>query len=186
MYIAGPTVPQNETELRILLWEAHDKTRRVAMLEAIGSSSLKKDQMQAEAARLLRAIQDHPLFKSLRIDIQKKISKGDPPAFHLSQRELCQEGGVDHEFYVAVTMQLSQYVHTFPFSVHQLFNFSAGSLESLRMMALPLQFALPFLSRSVEGMRHVSPIKTPEPPSRTARSMQLWRLVSTRGTKSKI
>jgi hypothetical protein len=154
------------------------------MLDAIGSSNPQKDQIQAEAKRLLGEIQSHALFSSFRLEIQKKILKGDPPAFHLSQRELCQEWEVNHDFYVAVTMQLSQYVHTFPISVHQLFNFRAGSLESLRLMALPLQFALPFLARTIEGMHIIFSGKTPEAPSRTLRTMELWQIVSKQGTKS--
>jgi hypothetical protein len=183
MYIAGPAVPKNEIDFRILLWEAHDKTRRLSMLEAIGSIDPQKKQMELDAQRILEEVRKNPLFDSLRGDIKKNITKRDPPAFHLSQKQLCEECGVDYEYYRAVTMQLSQYVHTFPYSVHQLFNFNAGSLEALRLMALPLQFALPFLGRSIDGMHHLFAGKTPHPPSRTARSMELWRIVSSRGVR---
>jgi hypothetical protein len=184
MYIAATSATADERELRLLLWEAHDKTRRLYMLEAIGSSHPQKEKIRADAQRLLALVKEHRLFRTLRTDLQKKVLKGDPPAFNISQRDLCRECDVDYDYYTAVTVQLSQHIHTFPFSVRQLFEFKAGTLDALRLMALPLQFALPFLSRATGGMRVLFPKQTPEPPSRTARSMVLWQAVSSKGTKT--
>ncbi|UUX95557.1 hypothetical protein [Aquabacterium sp. J223] len=183
-YVVGRNASDAERSFRLMLWEAHDKTRRIKMLDAIGSTASELAAMRATADEMLQKLQAHPLYQALRRDLQRQIVKGDPPASHLSQRELCAECGVDFEYYTAVTMQLSQYVHTFPFSVRQLFMFRAGTLESLRMMSLPLQFVLPFLTRVTEGMRELFPGETPSPPSRTARSMTVWRSISAHGTKS--
>jgi hypothetical protein len=183
-YIVAPSASELEREFRLLLWEAHDKTRRIRMAEAIGSTDPKKSKLQADAKDLTSRLKGHSLFSTIRKDVRQKILKGDPPAFHLSQREMCRESGVDYDYYNAITVQLSQYVHTHPYSVHQLFVFRAGSLEGLRMMALPLQFALPFLARVTEGIRDRFPGLTPEPPSRTAQSMALWRMLAQQGVKT--
>lgn len=182
-YVVARNSNEPERAFRLLLWEVHDKTRRVKMLDAIGSDTPLLDEMKVQAEQMLRGLQRDPLYPSLRRDLQKKITKGAPPASHLSQRELCAECGVDFEYYTAVTMQLSQYVHTFPFAVRQLFTFRAGTLDALRMMALPLQFVLPFLTRATEGVRELFPGETPAPPSRTARTMAVWRSISSLGTK---
>jgi hypothetical protein len=80
-------------------------------------------------------------------------------------------------------MLLSQYVHTLPFSVQQLFGFKGGSPESLRLMNQPLQYSLPFLSRATEGMRILFSGPTPEPPSRVARTMAVAIAISMKGLK---
>ena len=182
-YISAVGCSEQEALFRLMLWEAHDKTRRARMLDAIGSRDPRNEKMNTEAAALVSELTRHPVFPSLRRDIQKKIRQGDPPAFHISQRELCIAASIDYDYYVAVTMQLSQYVHTYPFSVRQLFAFKAGELDSLRLMALPVQFTIPFITRIAEGIRQQFPGQTPEPPSRTAQAMLLWRSISTTGIK---
>lgn len=183
VYICAAGQPAEEASFRVLLWETHDKNRRVRMLSAIGSRDTRNPKLIEEAEALVAQLLVHPVFPTLRKDLQKKIVAGDPPAYHLSQKELCAAAGVDHEYYTAVTMQLSQYVHTYPFAVRQLFQFKAGNLESLRLMALPLQFTIPFIARITEGVRLLFPGVTPEPPSRTARAMALWRSISATGVK---
>ncbi len=184
VYIAATGVAQEEREFRVLLWEAHDKTRRAKMLTAIGSISPEAKRICTEAEELVQTVVAHPVFAMLRKDLQKKTRAGDPPAFHMSQRELCEYANVNYDYYTAITVQLSNHVHTYPFSIKQLFNFRAGNLDSLRLMALPLQYVIPFLVRMTDGMRDLFPGKTPEPPSRTARSMELWRILSTQGVRS--
>ncbi|PTT91378.1 hypothetical protein DBR42_03905 [Pelomonas sp. HMWF004] len=135
------------------------------MLKAIGSRDPRNPKLFQEAEELVAKVQAHPVYATVRKELQKKVASSDPPAYHLSQRELCAAASVDYDYYTAVTMQLSQYVHTYPFSVRQLFAFKAGTLESLRLMALPMQYTIPFLARIIEGMREQFPGLTPEAPS---------------------
>ncbi|CAN5432850.1 hypothetical protein BH11PSE9_BH11PSE9_22150 [soil metagenome] len=183
-YIGALGCTAEEAAFRQLLWEAHDKTRRARMLRAIGSSDSRNPKLFAEENELLAKLMKHPLFATIRKELQKSVARGDPPAYHLSQKEICAAASVDHDYYIAVTMQLSQHVHTYPFSVRQLFAFRAGALESLRLMALPVQYTIPFLTRMTEGMRDHFPGFIPEPPSRTARAMAVWREISTAGIKN--
>ncbi len=182
-YVAAMECKADEAGFRVLLWEAHDKSRRAKMLKAIGSTDSRNTQLFREADEYVAKLIDHSFFGVMRKDLQKKVREGEPPAYHLSQREMCAAAEVDHDYYTAVTMQLSQHVHTYPFSVRQLFAFKAGSLDSLRLMALPMQYTIPFLARITECTRSLFPGITPEPPSRTARSMALWRAISTNGLK---
>lgn len=183
VYIGAMDCSAEEAAFRQLLWEAHDKTRRARMLRAIGSRDPRNPTLFKEAEELTAKVMSHPVYATIRKDLQKKVADGDPPAYHLSQREICAAASVDYDYYTAITMQLSQYVHTYPFSVRQLFAFKAGTLDSLRLMALPMQYTIPFLARIAEGVRKQFPGLTPEPPSRTAKSMALWRTISTTGVK---
>lgn len=186
-YIAGHEVAEAERAFRIKLWELHDKTRRLKMFGDIGSTDPRINDIRIEASRLEADLQGLKFFTSLPTEhqavLRQRLAKGDPPAFHLSQRQRCAQSDVNADWYNAVTMQLSQHVHTLPFSVHQLFQFRAGTPEALRLMGLPLQMALPFLARVTLAMAALMPANVPQPPSRTARTMALWRTLAKHGTK---
>lgn len=186
VYISAIGCSVEETTFRQLLWESHDKTRRASMLRAIGSRDPRNPGLFKDSEELIAKVMSHPVFAIIRKDLQKKVVKGDPPAYHLSQRELCVAASIDYDYYTAITMQLSQYVHAHPFSVRQLFAFKAGTLDSLRQMALPMQYSIPFLARITEDVRRLFPGITPDPPSRTAKSMALWRALSTTGVKGTV
>lgn len=183
LYIAAPHVPEEERDFRISLWRLHDKTRRLRMLESLGSKRPEVASIQEECLLLATEVMNHSVFQRTRRDIQRKVREGDPPAFHLSQRERCEADGCNFDYYNIVTMQLSQYVHSLPFALHQLFAFRAGSEEVLQLMSLPFEYVLPFLSRIINEMRALIPTHTPDAPARTARSMAQWRSVYQLGAK---
>jgi len=184
LHIAATAVPEAERDFRISLWELHDQTRRLRMLESIGSKKPEVESIRQRCSTLTAKVTAHPTFQAARRDIQRKTVDGDPPAFHLSQRERCEVGNFNFDYYNTVIMQLSQYVHTMPFALHQLFSFRAGSEEVLPLMALPLEYVLPFLGRVTSETRTLIPTHTPDAPSRTARTMAIWEAVYQRGIKS--
>ncbi len=187
-YIAGHAVTDSERGFRIRLWELHDATRRLKVLAGIGSTDAVLAGIRADAARLLLALEAHEYLASLppvpQAELRLRLRRNDPPDFHLNRRQRCEMSGVDADWHNAITMQLSQHVHTLPFSVHELFQFQAGTPEALRLMTLPLVFALPFLVRVIHGVELLVPGRLPRPPSRTARTMAVWRAVAEQGTKA--
>lgn len=172
-----------EREFRLRAWEFHDQTRRLRMLEAIGSMAPQTDQIRLKAEQLLVGLQACAQFGELHPAQRKKILDGDPPAYLQSQKYRCAAIGVDFDYYNAVTMQLSQHVHTLPFATHQLFQFRAGDKDALHLMSLPPQFVLPFLSRVTLHMAEIFPGRTATPPSRTLKTMQVWRSIAAKGLK---
>ena len=183
-YIANAKADVQEIDFRILLWEAHAKTRRLRMLDLIGSTDPRTETIRQEAKILIAQLQSHSAFGILKKEDKRKLAAGDPPAFHLSQRERCVQSGINFDFYTAVTMQLSQYVHTFPFSIQQLFQFRAGSSEALQLITLPVSYSLAFLVLATDGMKQIFPLHALAAPSRTEKSMALWRLMARQGLKS--
>ncbi|MGQ3053149.1 MAG: hypothetical protein ACT6S0_15335 [Roseateles sp.] len=186
-YVAGHSVSDSERGFRIRLWELHDATRRLKILARIGSTDPAIAGIRADAARLQLALDAHAHMAALPTELQAamrlRLARNDPPDFHLNRRQRCELSGVDADWHEAITMQLSQHVHTLPFSVHQLRKFQAGTPEALRLMAQPLVFALPFLARVIHGMEVLMPGRAPKPPSRTARTIAAWRLLADRGMK---
>ena len=184
IYIAASAVPEPERDFRILLWELHDKTRRLKMLESIGSKNPEVESIRAQFTELTSKVTNHCVFQTIRQDIQKKVVGGDSPAFHLSQRDRCDSAGLNFDYYNAFTMQLSQYVHTLPFALHQLFSFRAGSDDALPLMSLPIEYVLPFLGRVTSEIRALISTPTPDAPARTARTLAIWGAIYQRGVKS--
>lgn len=154
------------------------------MLEHIGSKDPRLADILASARALYEQVTRHTCFNTLSKPLQKRVHDQDPPPFVNSQRDRCLANGINHDYYNVVTMQLSQYAHTLPFAVHQLFSFRAGGAEALRMMSLPFQFVLPFLLRATAGVRLLFPDITPEPPENVAVSLAVWTGVSAEGIKN--
>jgi hypothetical protein len=184
MYIAIDAVDAEEGEFRLLLWELHDLDRRRKMLEHIHSKNPSLAEIIVKGAKCREQIIKHAFFPSLNGNIRKRIMDGDAPPSHLSQRERCASSRIDFDYYNAVTMHLSQYVHTLPYSVHQLFIFKAGEEDALRLMALPLDYTLAFLARAIEGIRTIFPGATPDVSLSVKTSIVLRSELLERGVKN--
>lgn len=184
VYVSGVDVDARELEFRLRLWELHDVSRRARMLEHIGSKDPRLAQVQTSAAALKVAVMNHECFKSLTRNLQKRIEDGDPPPYRNTQRRRCQEGKIDFDYYNAITMQLSQYVHTFPFAVDQLFRFRAGGYEELRKMSLPLQYSLPFVAQATNTLRSLFPGVATDPSQSVQVSALSWSTIAQRGVKN--
>ena len=184
-YIAGHDVTPSERSFRVQLWELHDTTRRLRIYSDLGPADPRIAKLRADSAELQAALESHEFLASLHADLQavlrQRLAKGDPPAFHLNQRQRCELSGVQVDWHNAITMQLSQYAHTLPSTAQQLAYLPPGSPDALRLMAMPLVHALPFLARVIQAMDRLMQGRAPEPPSRTARTMALWRAMAEGG-----
>lgn len=183
-YVAGHAVPDEERGFRIRLWELHDATRRLKILTAVDAEATALEAIRGDMKRLQEGLERHPhlatLPAELRAELERRFARDDAPAFHLNQRQRCAQSGIDADWHHVITLQLSQHVHTLPFSVHQLASFPVGTPDSLRLLAQPIAFALPFLARAVHAVVPLMAAHPPEPPSRTARTMQAWRQIGQR------
>jgi hypothetical protein len=156
-YIALSDVSDEERSFRVLVWRLHDQQRRSRMLQSIQSRDPQADAIHARAHDLAKEAEAHPWFAKLGKGYQQQIRTGDVPSFLLSHRELNAANGVNHDYHVAATMMLSQYVHTLPMSVHQLMEFRAGTPEALHLCSMPIQYSLGFFARAISRMVEVFP-----------------------------
>lgn len=177
-YIAGHEATPAEHEFRLLLWELHDDTRRLKMIDEADEADPQVVALRTQARQRQAQLEGHEFLASLPAALQaalrQRTAQGDPPAFHLGQRQRCALSGVNAQWHQAVTMQLSQYAHTLPTSV-LLADTPPGTRQALRLTALPLMLTLPFLVRVTQTVAALAPDRAPEPPSRTARTMAVWR-----------
>lgn len=176
-YIAVEPVQDYEREFRILLWKLHAEERRQKMFALVGSTLPQVAEVDAAVLRLRDALLAHPFLNSASEEISKKVAKGNTPPFHLNQAERNLRSGVNHDYYNVAYMFLSGYVHTFPFSIHQLMEFRTGSEESLRLMSMPLQYAAGFLAKSIDEMQSVFPSLLPIPNETTQQAIDTWMAI---------
>lgn len=182
-YIALGTTDPEEQEFRIMLWELHDVIRRVKMAEAMGITGRKPQEMLETARERKDALVQHPFYARTGEKFRADVRKGDPPHFHLSRRERGESDGISYDYLNGATMQLSQFVHTLPMSIHQLLAFQAGTPDALRMMSLPLQHSPVFLTRAVVGMQDLFGDRMPKPSSELHRLMLLWAHLAKQGLR---
>lgn len=182
-YIAFANLPNNEQTFRLLVWKLHDQQRRSDMLRSMQSIDPQAIAIHNRASALQKKVKEHALFSSLDKSVQTKISVGDAPAFLLSQQKLNAAIGVDHTYHKGATMALSQYVHTLPISVHQLFEFKAGTPEALHLSSMPLQYSMGFLARAIERMVEVFPSGAVDVSEEQIAVSTFWRGVVERGLK---
>lgn len=114
---------------------------------------------------------------------QQRISAGDAPAFLVSQKVLNAANGVNQEYNVAATMMLSQYVHTLPMSVQQLFEFKADTPDARNLSALPIQYSMGFLTRAIMRMTTAFPHGRPAFTEQQSRIFANWKAVIENGVR---
>lgn len=185
-YIAGHEVSAAERSFRMQLWELHDEARRLKMFGDTDAAEPHVVALRADARKRQAELESHEFLAhlpaSLRAVLRQRLAQGDPPAFHLGVRQRCALSGVNADWHNAVTLQLSQYAHTLPTGL-LLPAIPPGSAEALRLTALPMLLALPLLVRVAHAVAALVPGRAPEPPSRTARTMALWRSHAEQGIK---
>lgn len=181
-YVAGHPVDDSERGFRIRLWELHDATRRLRIMGGTASADPAITGIVADAARLQLALEAHDYMATLpavqQAELRLRLRRSDPPDYHLGRRQRCEQSGVDADWHKAIGLQLAHHVHTLPFSVQLPLRFPPGTPEALRLTAMPLLFALPFLARVLHAMDGLAAGRLPSPPSRTARTMAAWRGVA--------
>lgn len=151
-YMVFENISDNERELRIDVWELHAIHRRILMLSCINSISSDINMLYERETFLINKIISNDFYKDLNKDHKKKINSKDAPAFLISQRERNFRNKVNHEYYNATTMSLSQHVHTFPMSIEKLNIFKAGSQDALREVSIAIKYSLGFLARAITEM----------------------------------
>lgn len=180
-YIGAPQISPSEREFRILLWDVHDQARRLTMLEKIGSVDARVDEIRQKATALSQRIKSHDCFANAPKELRARVTRGE--AFHLTQKELNAANGIDHDFYVTATMFLSQYVHTFPFSIHQLMHAKAGEPGAIQLSSMPLRYAMPFIVKATDLMTTIWPDAQDVPTKDLDRIVCQWRHVAECGVK---
>jgi hypothetical protein len=173
-YVAFHQVSPSERRFRVCLWELHDQQRRLRMLERIRSTKPEVEAIRSRAQQLAADLAAYPEYATASRELHSKVVRGEAPPVHFSQRDANAASNVNHDYYTAATMHLSQFVHTLPMSVHQLMHFRAGEPDALHACAMPIQYSMAFLAKAVAGMTAAFPEGAVPAKPETRNAIELW------------
>lgn len=179
-YYCVVDLSEAERDFRDALGRLHDAERRAKMLNLLGTLTTEAKSIRIELPKLRQRVIEHEVFTQLSDDIKRKVRARDAPQYCLSQKNRNLAVGLDHRHYQIATMHLSQAVHTTPMSINQWRNFRAGGAVEMRMMILPVQYALPYLAMGLSAMLHLFP-EDVELPEDVAYALRLWRTIALQG-----
>jgi len=183
-YVALEPITDEERVFRILLWELHAEERRQQMLELVGAKDIKVSEVIANVLRLRNEILINPFLSTLDSKLTSEIQKGKTPPYHLTNAERDKNNGINNNYHRAITMHLSSYVHTHPFSVHQLFQFRAGEDECLQLMSIPIQYSCGFIAKSISGMASLFDPRIPVQSNELLNALDQWGKLHANGAKA--
>lgn len=88
---------------------------------------------------------------------------------------------INHNYYQAVYVFLSCYVHTYPFSLTQLADFKAGTGDSLHLMSVAVKYCTGFLALAIKGFISVVDCQITPVPDDVKAIIQKWAYVISKG-----
>lgn len=182
-YISLNSVSPAEREMRILVWELHEREHRLHMLEDIGASGVDIEAIRSDAEKLHTVVTTRPFYPELSRDMKGKIVARKAPAFLRTQKERNMASGINNDFYNSVTMYLSQYVHTFPLALSQLMLTHAGDPGALQLVTMPLQYSMAFTAKATVGMRALWPDVQVNVTEEVQDVVDLWCSLAEKGVK---
>ena len=182
-YVVSGTVSKQELECRIQAWKLHAQERRFKVLSLIGSRDPRLAEVE-ENIRELREVVLAPQYNEfIPKNVRGKIEKGDCPPYLNSRSQRLAAANVNADYFTAALMNLSSHVHTHPFSLHQLFDFKAGTPEAYGLMKVSGQYACGFLSASVRDISNLFYPRLPETPANVQDTLDIWCGVLETGVK---
>lgn len=182
-YIVLGELSEEEIECRVLAWKLHAEERRLQMLNLIGSKipailNIEKEIAQHRSELLKKEFEPYIPKNALG-----KIKKGDCPDYLIPRNMRLSAGNIDVDYFKAALMQLSSHVHSHPFSLHQLFEFKAGSDEAFTLVKVGAQYACGFLCASVRDMSTLFSPRVPIIDASTKQSVEKWCDLLSNGVK---
>lgn len=182
MYITAHEQSPEEKNFRMTWFDAHELNRRIQMLNLINAQHPELEAIKEKMTGKINELKSFSQYFQIDKTTQGNVISGKIPSYHLGPKNRFTEYGVEYSFQQVSTIRLSQYVHTHPFSIVDLFDFQGGSAKSALSMSMPQQHALPFLCRSIIEIQKIFPNWIPKPPSRTAATMLNWFELSATGS----
>lgn len=183
-YIVLGGLSEEELECRILAWKLHAEERRWQMLNLIGSRNPVITMIEKTVGELRSALLEKKYEPYISKDLLGKIKKGDCPDYIIPRSRRLIYGSVDIDYFKAALMQLSSHVHSHPFSLHQLFDFKAGSQEAFNLVKIGGQYACGFLCAAIRDMSELFSSRVPEADVETKRVVDQWCDLLSKGVKN--
>ena len=173
-YVALEEITDEERAFRVCLWRLHAEDRKLQALQLIKSQRPEVATLELEVGKLRQRLSSLPFAAGLDKGARSDVLGKKIPPFHLRPPERNRRNGVNHDYYTASHILLSAHTHTYPMAVEHLAVFQAGDSESLRLLALPIQYAIGFISKGLLGVHGLFPNLIPSLPEPAATIAAVW------------
>ena len=182
-YVAVAGISEEELECRILAWKLHAQERRHKMLSLIGSKDPRIAEIEKDMQALRELVLDNKFDQFLPPNVRGKITKDECPPYLVPRNIRLKAANVNAEYFTAALMHLSSHVHAHPFSLHQLFDFKAGTPEAYGLMKIAGQYACGFLAVSIREMSSLFSPRIPDPTADVRETLENWCELLQRGVR---
>ena len=180
-YVSIEEISDDERAFRILLWRLHAEDRKLQALTLIRSGRPEVASLAVEVKRLREQLAASPFMPQIDSSSRSELLGKKIQPFHIRPPERNRRNGVNHEYYMASYILLSAHTHTYPMALQQLTEFQAGDSESLRLIALPTQYAIGFLSKAILGIKGIFHGLIPPPAPSAANAIEVWSAIVKNG-----
>lgn len=127
-YLTVDNVDESELEFRYTLWNLHSESERLKMLDLMGltrprGEGVELEEQNQRLSRLRESIEEwknkltnNSFHRNLSQNVQLEHASGDKGIF-LTNSEISERAGIAPAYYKATYKYLSNYVHTYAFSI---------------------------------------------------------------------
>lgn len=183
-YVADESDNEKFSLLKILVWELHDKERRINMLNGIGSNAPEVFEIKHSAEELRSTILSEEYSSILHPNAKGKIKAENSPDFLIPIKERCIRANVSLSYFQGAKMFLSSYVHTHPLAIHQLENFRVGDTSSINLISLAIRYSVVFLGKAIEYMQALMKNALAGVDETTKYIMETWNSIAASGVNA--
>jgi hypothetical protein len=180
-YVAIEAVSDEERDFRVLLWQLHAEDRKLQALKLIHSKRVEVSSFESNVKELRETLAKHPFIEQLDKPTRSELLGKKLQPFHIRTPERNRRNHVNHEYYTASYILLSAHTHTYPMALQQLAAFQAGDPESLRLIALPTQYAIGFISKALLGVTSIFTTLSLAPAPSASDAIETWSAIVENG-----
>ena len=180
-FVAIEEVSEDERSFRVLLWRLHAEDRKLQALKLIRSERPEVVALDAEVKALRGQLEKSAFYLLLDKSVRTAVVGKKIEPFHIRPPERNRRNRVNHEYYMASYILLSAHTHTYPMALQQLAAFQAGDSESLRLISMPSQYAIGFLSKALLGIQGIFPESSQPAQAEVTDVVETWSQIVENG-----
>ena len=154
-YLIIDQIDEKELEFRYTLWKLHSESERLRMLELIKSKS-PMDAIKKNIDDLKAEVKGNSFYQSLSEKQKVKYLSGKEGIF-LKGGQISERAGINPDYYKAAFKYLSNYTHTYAFSISQIALFRAGDSGTLSVLNAVLGYCTVYLSFAINCYTKIFP-----------------------------
>ncbi len=155
-YLIVQPVNNEEREFRFFVWQFHAEVERLKMLQLIQSKDPAMDSIRSNIENLRSRVVSHAFLSRLDAKKQKRVTDGEIGIL-LDNARISESAGLEPDYFRARYKYLSNWIHTFPYSVTQIATFKAGDSESLNLLTVVSNYSSAYLGLAMRDFIDVFP-----------------------------